>query len=131
MLRDAQALDEKDEPSEEEDDEFDDDDFMKSYRDKRRAELTAIASLCVYTVTESHGLMIAEDAALRRPVFGKVKEIEQLDLVSETDDEDKRVWVLVHIYEDVRDSEWVKCWCETRRFWRCFLCRSLLLVAGQ
>ncbi len=31
-----------------------------------------------------------------------MREIGQLDLVSETDDEDKRVWVIVHLYEDVR-----------------------------
>lgn len=40
--------------------------------------------------------------ALCRPRFGKVREIGQLDLVAETDEEDKRVWVIVHLYEDVR-----------------------------
>lgn len=72
---------------------------MRSYRDKRRQELQRLSQLCVFwcIVARPYTKMLG----CRRPRFGTVKELSQFELLSETDDEDKRVWVIVHLYEQV------------------------------
>lgn len=55
--------------------------FMRDYRAKRLKELKRIS--------QTRGL----------PVFGNVRDINSADFLSEIDEEDERVWVVVHIYE--------------------------------
>lgn len=127
----CQGLDEKDEVSEEEEEE-EDDDFMRSYRESRLKEMARLSQLWAHSCFVSlvlsvvWGVSVGSTTATiagaitpacvlfvspARPRFGVVREIGQLDLVSETDDEDKRVWVIIHLYEDVRAPSPPACVC--------------------
>jgi hypothetical protein len=74
---------------------------LKSYRDKRRLELQRLSQLYVFMCVCAITAVSRFSYQSSRPRFGTVKELSQFELLSETDDEDKRVWVVVHLYEQV------------------------------
>ena len=81
----AAASDDGDTDAEDDDEFGDDDHIMAALRRQRLEELKRMAA---------------------KKKFGVVKEVSKFELLTETDEEVKDVWVVVHLYETVRF-----CWC--------------------
>lgn len=65
--------------NEDDDDDEDDDEFMQAFRTKRLQEMKVLTQL---------------------PKFGQMKEISQNDFLTEIEEEDSRIYVIVHLYEN-------------------------------